>query len=219
VLNGDPRVHGIVDSFRYPHRSSFASYHYPTQLPKRVRVLLAGLAVRCVRHLGLDNAGFNVEFFWDQQHDRITILEVNPRISQSHCALFEMVDGASSHQIALAVALGEEPDFPAGEGRFRSAARYFLRHTGDAMVARIPTPDELVALERDMPGVKVEIAVPAGRRLSDRTYHDSYSYKLAEICVGGEAHADIERKYRACVARLPFELIGQRAPREREPQS
>ncbi len=215
VLGSDVRIHGIVDSHRYPHRSSFSSYHYPSRLPPRIQATVTALARRLARGLGLEHTGFNIEFFWDQRHDRITVLEVNPRISQSHCEMFRLVDGASSHQVIVAVALGEEPAFPRREGAFPAAARCFLRHVGDAHVARVPSPEEIAAIERDLPGTSIHLTVRPGAWLSERPYTESYSYALAVITLGGVDHADIDRKHEACARRLRFDLD---TPRHRSPQ-
>src|SRR5947199_445410 len=96
-FQGDVHVYGTVDSITYPDSSSFLRYQYPSSLPATVTERMAELSKRVIRQLGLDGITFNIEFFWEPQHDRISLLEVNPRHSQSHAELFEQVDGIANH--------------------------------------------------------------------------------------------------------------------------
>ena len=47
--------------------------------------------------IGYDGTRFNVEYFWDAERDALTLLEINPRHSQSHAELFAWVDGVANH--------------------------------------------------------------------------------------------------------------------------
>jgi hypothetical protein len=84
-------VYGVVQSLHYPEASSFYRFQYPPQLPDEVCERMTDVSRRVVKALGLAPSAFNIEFFWDEQHDRLTILEINPRHSQSHAKLFELV--------------------------------------------------------------------------------------------------------------------------------
>lgn len=90
---GRPHVYGIIDSICYPDTPSFLRYQYPTQLPGEIVQRVTDVSCRVIKQIGLDNSAFNIEFFWDGERDRINILEINPRISQSHAPLFTYVDG------------------------------------------------------------------------------------------------------------------------------
>ncbi|GAB3213750.1 hypothetical protein GCM10027294_48070 [Marinactinospora endophytica] len=93
VHEGEVVVYGVVDSLLYPDSPSFLRYQYPSRLPGHVTERLTAVSRRVVERLGLDSVTFNIEFFWDPETDRIRLLEVNPRHSQSHAKLFEYVDG------------------------------------------------------------------------------------------------------------------------------
>lgn len=97
------------------------------KLANRVRTRMAAITKRVMKHIGYDNAAFNIEYFWDEPHNRIWLLEINTRISQSHSDLFEKVDGVSNHQITVDLALGQRPQMPRGEGLFPRAAKFFHR--------------------------------------------------------------------------------------------
>src|SRR5699024_2104271 len=116
-LQDEVHIYGIVDSVRYTDHPSFLRYQYPSALPPEVCIRMAELAQRVVLAIGLERMTFNVEFFWDPDADRISLLEINPRHSQSHAELFEDVDGLASHDIMLQLALGREPQLPHRQGQ------------------------------------------------------------------------------------------------------
>lgn len=77
---------------------------------------------KLIPYLGFDDSAFNIEYYWDREKDRIWLLEVNTRVSQSHSAVFEMVDGASNQAITVDVA-----DLDAYEGPSRVYSRSWDR--------------------------------------------------------------------------------------------
>ncbi|RNL82477.1 ATP-grasp domain-containing protein [Halostreptopolyspora alba] len=204
--NGTVRVYGVVDSHTYDDSPSFARYQHPTSLPDTVVDRLTSISTRVVRHTGLDSSTFNIEFFWAPETDTITLLEINPRHSQSHAVLFEMVDGIPNHQIMVDLALGRTPELPHREGPHAVAATWFLRRFTDGTVRRVPTSDEVARVEREVPGVRIKIGVREGQRLSERHGQDSYSYELGRVYVGADDEAGMRERYAACVERLPFEF-------------
>ncbi|MDZ7748970.1 MAG: hypothetical protein U5K43_09085 [Halofilum sp. (in: g-proteobacteria)] len=104
-------------------------------------------------HVGYDNSAFNIEYFWDEQLDKVWLLEINTRISQSHSDIFEKVDGVSNQQVTVDLALGRKPDMPSGEGQYPLAAKFFHRvFHGDARVARVPTREEIDGGRERIPG-------------------------------------------------------------------
>jgi len=207
VFEGEVVPYGIVDSIRYPKVLSFHHYRYPSDLPEGVQARMRDLTGRIMHHVGYDNAAFNIEFFWDDIRDHVWLLEVNTRISQSHCDLFEKVDGVSHHQVTIDLARGRGPDMPHREGAYPVAAKFFLRvFYKDATVARVPTAEDIAAVEAAFPGTLIALQVRPGMRLSDLPEQDSYSYALAYIWMGGESHAALLAAYEQVLARLPFEF-------------
>jgi hypothetical protein len=205
---GDVTVYGTVDSLRTgPQGSSFDRYQYPSQLPPAVRERMSAITARVIGHIGYDMAPFNIEHFWDPETDRISLLEINARLSKSHAPLFRMVDGRYHHQVMLDLGLGREPDFPQGRGVYRTAAKFMVRQFEDARVERVPTPRELAAIEADMPWCRIQIDVDEGDRLSQLRDQDSYSYEIATIFVGADNDAELRARHRACLERLPLRLV------------
>ncbi|TVP92720.1 MAG: ATP-grasp domain-containing protein [Thioalkalivibrio sp.] len=205
--HGEVRIYGAVDSMREGSTgSSFSSYVYPSTLPAGVQERMGDIAARVIRQVGYDDAPFNVEFYWEEETDRIWLLEINCRISKSHAPLFQMVDGCYHHQVMIDLALGREPAMPHREGRFGCAAKFMLRRHEDARVVRVPTDEEIAAIEADIPGVVIQLEVRPGMRLSELRYQDSYSYEVAVVFVGAADHADLEDKYQQVLARFPLEF-------------
>lgn len=207
VQRGEIVIYGVVDSIRKGrHRSSFSRYQYPSRLPRRVQQRMIEATRRFIARIGYDDSPFNIEFYWDEERDAIRLLEVNARISKSHCPLFHKVDGAYHHQVMIDTALGRRPDFPHREGRYRMAAKFMWRVTRDAVVRSAPSPERLDAICEDMEGVEVLLHVHEGMRLSELVDQDSYSYEIAVVFVGGDSQKDLVERYRRCRDALGLEL-------------
>jgi ATP-grasp domain len=207
VQNGHIRVYGIVDSVSYPGSSSFLRYQYPSGLPSHILRRLEDVSKAVVAQIGLDNSTFCIEFFCRPEEDDISILEINPRHSQSHADLFEQVDGFPNHHYVISLALGRDPRLPCRQGRYAVAAKWFLRHFRDGRVRHRATDKEIDRLRHTIPGVNVIPVVQEGMRLSESSQaQDSYSYELAHIYVGAADERELRQKYDRCVAALHFDI-------------
>ncbi|WP_374999933.1 acetyl-CoA carboxylase biotin carboxylase subunit family protein [Aeromicrobium sp. CTD01-1L150] len=205
-FDGVIEIYGIIDSVTRDDTPSFLRYQYPSTLPEHVRSRMADLCKKVIGQIGLRSSTFNIEFFWEPDGDRVQLLEVNPRHSQSHDHLFQQVDGVANHEAMVRLALGLSPDLPHRRGQFAMSAKWMLRRVADATVVRVPTPAEVAEVERAVDGVSVDVVVAQGDRLSDLTHQDSYSYELANIYVGAADEAELTEKYERCVAMLPWEF-------------
>lgn len=156
------------------------------------------IASTVIDRFGLDNTTFNIEFFYDEATDHIGLLEVNPRISQSHTMPIYWVDGFSNIRLACDIAAGVAPRVKIRQGSHPTAAKFFLRHYQDAKVEHVPTPEHLRELERKYSEAKVYIPIREGQWLSDLKEQDSYSYELALIYLNGRSKGDLIRKYKSC---------------------
>lgn len=206
VRGDEVHIVGVVDTVNRDDVPSQDRFQYPSTLPEPVAERMAEVARRVVRQVGLDHTTFNIEFFFDAEANRISVLEVNPRHSQSHAELFADVDGAANHRAMVRLALGRDPEMPRRQGRHALAAKTFLRRLEDGRAVRVPTADEVAAAEAAVPGVTVDVIVGEGERLSELPDQDSYSYKIANIYVGGADRAEIAARFDRCVAMLPFEF-------------
>ena len=205
AFQGEVTCTGIIDSVRYPQVISFFRYQYPSKLPVRVRRRMEKISERIMKHVGYDNSSFNIEYFWDEIVDRIWLLEINTRISQSHSLLFEKVDGVSNQQLSIDLALGRRPDMPRRQGDSPLAAKFFHRlFQGNARVARVPTPEEIAGLEAKLPGTRILPQIKPGMWLSELPEQDSYSYAIAYVYLGAKNQSNLLSKYDRVIKNLKF---------------
>lgn len=207
VHDGEVVPYGTVDSIRYPQVLSFYYYYYPSHLPRRVRETMYDITRKVMAHIGYDNAAFNIEYYWDEVQDRIWLLEINTRIAQSHCDLFEMVDGVSHQQVTIDLALGRRPDMPVGEGDSNVAAEFFYRvFFNDATLARVPTNAEIAVAAEQVPGTRIASHVRKGMRLSELPEQDAYSFAVASIWMGASKQSKLLWGYEQVLKRLHYEF-------------
>ena len=195
VYQGQPRIYGIVDSSRDGHFCSFSRYQYPSSLPRQVQQRMVAAAEKVMRHIDYDNGPFNMEFFYAPSNERLSLLEINARISKSHCPLFAMVEGVSHHEVAVYLAIGKEPRYPPRKGSFGCAAKFMLRRFEDARVLSVPSCELIRRLEDQFKGSRVCVNVKVGDRLSELRDQDSYSYEYAVVFLGGRDLEDVERTW------------------------
>lgn len=206
VHDGEVVVYGVLDSITYPGRSSFLRHQYPSQLPEPVRKRLVELSERVIERVGLNWTTFSVEFFCDPDSGDVSLLEINPRHSQSHAQLFADVDGIANHHAMVELALGRAPDLPHGEGPYEIAAKWYHRRFEDGVLRRGPSPEEVARIEREIPGVRVTPVAREGQRLSELLGQDSYSFELTDVIVGARDEAELRAKYERAVSALTYEF-------------
>ena len=204
VQDGVVTTYGILDSLRAANNVSFISYQYPSVLPEGVQNRMREKAEKILNHIELDHTPFNMEFFWDEMTDRLWLLEINPRISKSHCAIFQIATGASHHEVAIDIGLGRTPDFPRDEGRYPMAAKFMPRVFGDAQVLRVPSEEQIQAIRRQYPELLVNVAVKEGQYLSELRGQDSYSFEIADLFLGGTDEMELHAKFHEIMEMLDF---------------
>ena len=206
VYNNEVICYGIVDSISEQDRSSLTAYEYPSRLPDHVQEKMIDLSKRIMAHIGYNNATFNIEYFYNPEDGRISLLEINPRCSQSHAPLFEKVDGISNLAIMVDLAMGKKPEFQKGGGVFNIAAKYMVRSYEDGIITRIPGREDIQNLKDRFPDAQIKLHVDAGTRLSRLYNQDSYTYELMDIYIGGNDYEDLTDKYEACLNMLKFSI-------------
>jgi len=209
VFEGEVIGYGIVDSVREGDRSSFSRYEYPSSLPLDVQFRMIEIARRVVSQLDLDDSPFNMEFFYNQTHDHIFILEINPRISQAHVDMFEKVHGYSHQQVMVDIALGRRPAPMERQGAYQVSANFMLRVFEDGIVTRVPTTAEIEAVRARFPGADFKILVHEGDQLGSLEGQDSYSYEVANIFLGAATRVELLDRYDETVTMLGFEVDGK----------
>jgi biotin carboxylase len=207
VHEGEVVPYGTVDSIRYPQVLSFFYYLYPSTLPQRVQDTMNEITRKIMAHIGYDNAGFNIEYYWDEVSNKIWLLEINTRIAQSHCDLFEMVDGVSHQQVAVDLGLGRKPAMPQREGPENVAAEFFYRvFFRDATVARAPSRAEIEVAAEQVDGTRITSYVTKNARLSELPEQDAYSYAVASLWMGANKQSKLLWNYEQVMKRLNYEF-------------
>lgn len=207
VHEGEVVPYGTIDSVRYPQVLSFFYYYYPSKLPRRVQEKMYDITRTVMAHIGYDNAAFNIEFFWDELQDRIWLLEINTRVSQSHCDLFEMVDGVSHQQVTVDLGLGRKPNMPVRQGAFNVAAEFFYRvFFTNATVSRVPTKAELAVAAEQADGTRIGSHVTKGMRLSELPEQDAYSFAVASMWMGASKESTLLWNYEHVLRRLDYQF-------------
>jgi len=207
VHDGEVVPYGTVDSIRYPQVLSFFYYLYPSTLPRRIQDQMNEITRKIMAHIGYDNAAFNIEYYWDEVQNTIWLLEINTRIAQSHCDLFEMVDGVSHQQVTVDLGLGQKPDMPQGEGSENVAGEFFYRvFFNDATIARAPSKAELEVAAEQVTGTRIVSYVKRGMKLSELPEQDAYSYAVASVWMGAGKQSKLLWNYEQVMKRLNYEF-------------
>jgi biotin carboxylase len=204
VHKGKAQTYGMTDIIRKPGTSTFNHYLYPSKFPPNVQDRINEVSCQIMSHIGYDNAPFNIEFFYDDERDRLLLLEINTRISQSHSSLFEKVDGMSNFSIMLDVALGQQPTMPSRQGKFACAGKFFMRKYEDAVVTGVPNEHEMGRLQERFPDAEIKVSVREGVRLSELPNQEPYSYDLGQIVLGAHSEDELLDKHRQCREALTF---------------
>jgi hypothetical protein len=205
VHHGEVTVLGVVDSIRLPNRVSFTRFEYPSRLPAFVQERMAEIARKVVPAIGLDNTLFNIELFWDAKRQWPTIIEINSRLSAQFADLFQKVDGVSTQEVLVDLALGRKPRWRRGEGRYRVAASFVLRTERDRFVTRVPSAAEIQHARTLLPDLEFRVRAAAGHWLSEWP-QDSYTFRYGLIHLGGRDQADLRARYALARSLLPFEF-------------
>ena len=206
AFGGKVHIMGVVDSVIFPGTLAFARFEYPSSLPQSVQARMSEIATTVMEGLGFDNGLFNIEMMYDEDADRIAIIEINPRMASQFADLYEKVDGTNTYLVLLDVAQGQQPQFRARAGRYPFAASCVLRAFEDHVVAALPTEADLERLKRVYPDIRIELHGAVGRKLSE-DMQDGISYRYGIVNLGGRDRTEVLEQFAACRKRLGMVLL------------
>ncbi|MFW5686146.1 MAG: ATP-grasp domain-containing protein [Spirochaetota bacterium] len=201
VHDGQVVMLGIVDSNTYPDTSAFRSFVYPSRLDEATQQELLRRADQMIRPFGLNESGFNIEFFVDGDSGQLGLLEVNPRFSQSHAELYSRVDGTSNHQLLVDLATGNDPHVRRREGRYQVAAKFFLRVFCDVLITSVPDARTLDRIRRTY-DCEIVLFAGAGDRLTHVATEDVHCHDVAQVYLGASDYREAERTYETIVREM-----------------
>ncbi len=203
VYNGSIQIMGIVDSDIDPQTLQFHTFTYPSQLETHIQNRIKEVVTILVQATKLNNTCFNVECRYDPEYDRITIIEMNTRMSSQFADMYEKVDGYHPYQVAIDLACGTEPEILHQKGKYKKACGFCIHTNADYFVDRVPTPDEKETLLAEIPDMRIEVEVSPGKRMSacdDAVF--VYGYTMLQI--GGDSDEELKEKFDHARTNLPF---------------
>ena len=203
ALEGHVHPVGVVDSIMFPGTTVFERFEYPSALSRVVQGDMAEVAARVMEAIGFTHGQFNIEFCYDSVHNRLGIVEINPRMASQFSDLYEKVDGFNSYCLLLDLALGRRPTLRHRAGRHAAAASCVLRRFEDARVVKGPTHDELESIRQVHADVRIEVLVSAGERMSLQL-QDGCSFRYGIVSVGGRSREDVLTNFDWCRQRMTF---------------
>ena len=207
VFDGELRPLGIVESVMYPGTQAFMRFGYPCRIPEAGQVRALDVARRFLQAVGFTHGLFNMEFFYDAAHDRLTVIEFNPRMAAQFSDLYLRVDGIDLHRVALELAFGRDPALlPRSVPTAGATASFVYRRFDPATQPPMPSRTRQAALARAFPDAML-FSFPKDRGQIARDFKWLGSYRYGILHLDGRDAADLEARCRAA-----SELLGWPAP-------
>lgn len=207
VYQGKLRPLGIVESVMYPGTQAFMRFDYPCQLADAAREQAVDVARRFLAEVGFTHGLFNMEFLFDHQTGKLTVIEFNPRMAVQFSDLYRRVDGIDLHRVALALAFGDDPAQLPREAATAGIASSLVYRSFDS--AFMP-PQPAVAQRRRFAAAFPDAFLfrfPKSRSAVARDFKWLGSYRYGIVHLGARDLADLQRQ-----SARASELLGWPAP-------
>jgi hypothetical protein len=202
VHDGEIRVLGCIDEIMYPGTDAFARFQYPSRMPDSLQARARELTVRIMHGLGFDHGFFNIEFMHDPVTDRLTVIEINPRLASQLADFYERVDGLRIFDMLLELAQGRDPArLPHVRPTAGVAASFVWRAFDGAAPPPRATHEARSWLARHYPGAVLFQYHKRGLGLR-REYKWLGSHRYATLNLGAPDEASLHADYREICARL-----------------
>lgn len=203
IQNGIITIMGIVDCHVNPYTMQFDRFVYPSRLPYHIQKRMHNIVTTLVTASRLDNTLFNVELRYDTKTDRITIIEINPRMSAQFADMYESVDGYNPYAVATDIACGTRVNAPYRAGKHTTSVHFCMYASADYFVKQVPTPDEKQEIIRGFPDTRINVRVKPGKRIS-ACHASVFTYGYMIIRVSGNHEAELENQRDNICSRLHF---------------
>ncbi len=211
VFAGEVRPLGFVESVMYPGTQAFQRFVYPCALAEAGRARALEVARRFLAAVGFDQGLFNMEFFYDAARDRLSVIELNPRLAAQFADLYRRVDGLDLHRIALELAHGRDPArLPRTAPTAGVAASFVYRSFDPTERPPMPSRARQRALARAFPDALLfQFPKTPGQIARDFKWLGSYRYGILHL--GGQDALDLHARFVAASALLGWSAAGHRA--------
>ena len=183
VLNGDLHPLGIVESVMYPGTQAFARFVYPCGIEEEGERKAIETARRFLAAVGFTHGLFNMEFFFDADSGKLTVIEFNPRMAAQFSDLYQRVDGIDLHRVALELSFGRDPALlPRGQPTAGIAASFVYRTFDPVSPPPMPGPGQQQAFARRFAdGLLFTFPKTAGSIARDFKWLGSYRYGIVHM--------------------------------------
>lgn len=194
VFEGELRRLGVVDAQMYPGTQAFMRFDYPTRLRPSVVARATEVARRFLQAVGFTHGLFNMEFFYDELTDRLSVIEFNPRMASQFSDLYERVDGVNLHEVGLALAHGRDPAQLPRRAPTASVASSFVYRSFNARRAmHRPTAEQRALLHTAYPdALLIEYPRTDAGRARDHKWLGSCRHGILHL--GGHDELDLRRR-------------------------
>ena len=207
MYRGQAHALGVVDAVMYPGTQAFMRWEHPSRLAAAVQARALDVAQRFLTAVGFDHGMFNIEFFFDPATDRLTVIEVNPRLASQFSDLYRHVHGLDPHAMSLALALGQDPAaLPRSAPVAGAAASLVYRVFTPGTSPPMPGPAQRAALVQRFPDALLFMYPKTGHALA-RDFKWLGSHRYGILHLHGRDAAHLKRRAEAASA-----LIGWPAP-------
>lgn len=211
VYKGQHHVIGVVDSVMYPNsRISFSRFDFPSKLPKPVQSQMQSIAEKLISESGFDFGFYNIEFFYNPETQKISIIEVNPRMAFQFTDLYEKVIGINTFDLLLKMTVGDDLDLPSYFKRcspkFNLASSFVKRVFRDGVVLQAPSTQQIEETEHGPGEARILLQAKPGSRLSSDFFQDMESFRLMTVNLGAQNEHQLHGFYEEIDKQLRFEI-------------
>jgi hypothetical protein len=198
AFRGNIKPLGVVDAIMYPGTQSFMRFDYPSKLPADIQTRALDVANKFLTAIGYTHGLFNMEFFYDSQKDKLTVIEFNPRMASQFADLYLRVDGIDLYAMALELAHGRDPwllprHLPTAQAATSAVYRVFdsAQPTLQQTIPPMPSKSQLLDLKQHFPD-HLLLTFPKTRGSTARDFKWLGSYRYGILHLGGQSDADLK---------------------------
>ena len=202
VWHGQASMFGVVDAVMYPGTQAFMRWDFPSLLASGIQQRALQVAQTFLAAIGFTYGMFNMEFFYDEATDRLSVIEFNPRMASQFSDLYVRVIGIDLHACALALAHAEHPDtVPRCAPTAGAASSLVYRCFDPQQECPMPVRSQTARFEADFPdGMLLPFPKDKGSIARDFKWLGSYRYGIVHL--GGRDAADLRQRADAASALL-----------------
>jgi hypothetical protein len=206
MYNGEFFASGIIDTITHPDSAALFCLRYPSKKAQSIKDRVVEASRKAMEAVGWDNGAFNIEFLHDSKTDKLMLLEINPRISQSHSSSFHLVDGLPNQSVIVDLVLGKKPEPLINNGKWDISGKFTMRTFEDAVVTNSLNKNQEKDVTTKYPSLTIKNVAPKGARLSEIPNQDNHSFLIAEAFVGADSDKDLFEKFERIKKDIHIEL-------------